>query len=217
MAARRPARRRTNRRRLPRLTLGSTALCGALLIAAIQTWPIPATAAGALGATVLVTRAVRTRSRPARRTRPRTGPRRIPTPRASLSARGARTLAGFQTMTPDHFEHAVAALAQQHPAVRSATVQGGTGDRGVDVLATFHDGRRILIQCKRYATGNNIGGPIVREVAGSVMASGCTAGVIVTTAGFTREALATNTILGLTLVDGPALVTWANTGHAPWQ
>jgi len=219
-AARRPARRRAYRRRLPRLTLGTTALIAILLIAAIRTWPIPATTVGALGATVLVIRAIRPRRRNVRRTRPRPALRRTTSPRTRMPApRDSRTLATFQNMSADQFEHAIAALARQHPAVRSATVQGGSGDRGVDVLARMSDGRRILVQCKRYRD-KKVGGDTLREIVGSVIASECTTGIIVTTSGFTREARDTNDVLGpnrLTLIDGPALVAWANGGHAPWR
>lgn len=212
-AARRPARRRTRRPRsrprpLPNITTTTSALGLILYAGALRAWPIPVGILTAAVAATLITLGIRHRSD----NQPHSTTPRVSTPRTS------RDLATFRAMSPTQFEHAIAALACQHPAVQTATVHGRTADRGLDVLVQMRDGRRILVQCKRWA--GNVGGGIVREIVGSVLARGCTAGVIVTTAGFTREALATNATLGphrLTLVDGPTLVRWANGGHAPWQ
>ena len=139
-------------------------------------------------------------------------------PRSALPAHGRRTIAAFQAMNPTRFEHAITELTNQHPDITTATHTGRTADRGLDVLATHDNGARILIQCKRY-TGN-IGSDTIREVAGSVLANGCQHGTIVTTAGFTPEAYATNQMLGrnaLTLIDGHALEQWANGRHLPWR
>ena len=209
----RPVRRTARRRRLPHFTLSTTAAVLVLYAAVLKTWPIQVAILTILGTAFLIVRTVSTHQ--LRSLRLRSWCFRIPLTRA----RGSRTLAGFHAMSPDQFEQAVAELARRHPAVREATTHGGSGDRGLDVLAELHDGRRILIQCKRYQPGNNVGGPTVRETVGSVIANGCTAGVIVTTAGFTAEAIATNRTLGpsrLALVDGSALVAWASGGPAPW-
>jgi len=210
----RPVRRTARRRRLPHFTLSATAAVLVLYAAVLKTWPIQVVVLTILGTAFLIVRTVSTRQ--LRSLRLRTRCFRIPLTRA----RGNRTLAGYHAMSPDQFEQAVAELARRHPAVREATTHGGSGDRGLDVLIRLHDGRRILIQCKRYADGNNVGGPVVLHTFGAVRSHNCTAGVIVTTASFTREALATNTSLGpdrLALVDGSALGAWANGGPAPWQ
>jgi restriction system protein len=140
--------------------------------------------------------------------------------RTRLPARGHRTLDLFLRMHHDEFEHAIAVLARQHRSVRTATKSGGTGDRGLDVLVQLRNGHRILIQCKHYAPGrNNVSGPDVREIVGSVIAHRCDYGAIVTTSDFTPEAYDTNDDLGrnrLTLINGARLVEWANGGRPPW-
>jgi restriction system protein len=139
---------------------------------------------------------------------------------AALPAQGQRTLRAFLAMDHTRFEHAITELARKHPDVATATQCGQTADRGVDVLVHLHDGRRILLQCKHYKPGNNVGGPTVREIVGSVIANRCHAGAIITTSSFTAEAYATNGTLGhnaLTLTDGQALEQWANGGRPPWQ
>lgn len=141
--------------------------------------------------------------------------------RNRLPAPGRRTLQAFLDMGHDQFEHAIAALAREHPDVTHATKSGGTGDRGLDVLVQLHNRDRILIQCKHYTPGrNNVSGPDVREIVGSVIAHQCQHGIIVTTSDFTAEAYDTNHGLGrnaLTLINGDRLAAWANGGPPPWN
>lgn len=205
-----PAPRRRSRRPLPRLGWWWLAVI-VTAIAIARTWPYWTGGIAALAAAVLITCAIR--------------PRRLnrlwnaldtATDRRRITASGhGRTLKRFLRMDPTQFEHAVAGLLNQRPDVAGTEVHGGSGDRGVDVLATLHDGRRILIQCKRYQIGTNVGGPIIRETLGSVTAARCHHGVIITTSSYTREALDTNSTLGpnmLTLVDGEDLAALAR-GH----
>lgn len=130
-----------------------------------------------------------------------------------------RTIDTFQRMTPGHFEHAIAELALEDPRVHSAQAVGQTNDRGADVIVQFSDGGRVMIQCKRYRNGNNVGSEDVQKTNGTYRdIHGCHAAVIVTTAGYTRAAYDTNAMLPqpIRLIDGPALQHWATTGQAPW-
>ncbi|MCZ0972062.1 restriction endonuclease [Streptomyces albulus] len=138
-----------------------------------------------------------------------TGPRRDVT----------HTLAALQHMTGTQFEHAVADLARQDPAVRSATVSGGANDRGLDVLVVLRDGRRIAVQCKRYAEGNRVGAPAIYTANGTYRAyHQCDQAVIVTTSRFTRDAEVANASLPepLRLIDGRRLARWLGGGAPPW-
>ena len=142
---------------------------------------------------------------------------RVPRPRRPHPA-GPATIAAFHALDATQFEHAITRLVARHPHIAHARHSGRTADRGMDIHATFRNGRRELIQCKRYK--GNVGGDTIREIVGSVIANNCHHGTIVTTAGYTAEALATNARLGphaLTLIDGPALEAWANGRHRPWQ
>ncbi|MFF0628738.1 restriction endonuclease [Streptomyces sp. NPDC004296] len=129
------------------------------------------------------------------------------------------TLAAFQHMTGTQFEYAVADLARRDPAVRSATVSGGANDRGLDVLVVLRDGRRIAVQCKRYAEGNRVGAPAIYTANGTYRAyHRCDHAVIVTTSRFTRDAELANASLPepLRLVDGRGLARWLGGGRPPW-
>jgi restriction system protein len=207
--------RHRSRLRLPQLTLGGIVLTLLIGYAAVRTWPVQSAILAGLLAVAVVLRA--TQPRHLGRLQMVIG--RAAGMRYRLPA-GRRTLAAFQAMDPTRFEHAITELANQHPDIRHAQHSGQTADRGMDVLAVHHDGRRILIQCKKYAPGNNVGSSTVREVVGSVLAHRCDYGVIVTTAGYTTEAVATNHTLGahaLVLIDGPALEQWAAGSYTPWR
>lgn len=185
-----------------------------------KTWPLYTALAVGLAATITVLAVIRPQRLHPLLDRAGAIAAAIQARRTHLPARGHRTLAAFQRMTPARFEHAITALAREdHHHVAHAEQTGQAGDRGADVLITLHNGRRILIQCKHYRPGNNVSGPTVREIVGSVIAHRCHAGIIVTTSAFTAEALATNADLGrnaLALIDGHGLEQWANGGTPPW-
>ncbi|MEU5043171.1 restriction endonuclease [Streptomyces griseorubiginosus] len=206
------------RRRLPHWGWWITGLV--TVIAAAQTWPLYTGLAFALTATAAIIAVVR----PRRLTRALTWADTIATTinahRNHLPAPGHRTLAAFQRMRPDQFEHAIAALAREdrHHVAHAERV-GGANDRGADVIATLRDGRRILIQAKHYQPGHNVGSDTIQTTNGVYRdIHHCHHAVIVTTAAFTRDAHHTNTLLPtpIRLIDGPALEAWANNGHAPW-
>ena len=207
-----PTARRTTRR-LPRppLTSGAVTLIGLYVV--VQTWPVQTAVIATLlalagaAAAVLLGRLDPRARRQLLVTLPR--PRRAP----------ARSLAAYPAMSPDDFEDAIADLARRDPGVRSATAQGGADDRGLDVLVRLHDGRRILIQCKRYGPRNRVTSEDVQKTNGTYRdIHHCQLGVIVTTSGYTRSAIQTNTMLRqpLLLVDGPGLADWTRGGPPPW-
>ena len=217
--SRRTRKTATRRRtwRLPRL--GGWWIAVILTVIAVaRTWPLYTSLATALIATALLVAVVR----PRRLARPLSWATTIiafiNAHRSRLPAPGHRTLADFLAMQPDQFEKAITDLAREdHTHVAHAEHTGQTADRGIDVLITLHNGHRILIQCKHHRTGKKVGGDTIREIAGSVLASGCHAGAIITTTSYTSEAIATNVALGrnaLALIDGHQLVAWAN-GHTP--
>ncbi|MFF8373797.1 restriction endonuclease [Streptomyces lydicus] len=129
------------------------------------------------------------------------------------------SIAAYQHLTGPQFEHAIADLARRDPAVRRATVSGGSNDRALDVLVQLADGRRIAIQCKRHAPNNRVGAPVIYAVNGTYRAyHRCDQAVIVTTSSFTPDAQRANAELDhpLRLVDGRALARWVSGGRPPW-
>jgi HJR/Mrr/RecB family endonuclease len=70
------------------------------------------------------------------------------------------------------------------------TVQltGRTGDQGGDLVAT-KGGERLLIQAKRYNDGLQVGNAAVQQAAAAKPYYDCNNAAVVTTSGFTREAI----------------------------
>lgn len=222
MASTHPTRRPTRTSKRPgrrtsllRLRLGTVAAVVLILYIAVRTWPVHAAIAATLIAAVMLLRAIR----PARLnplwdrldTRSVRG--------RALPRAGRRALEAFHRMTPDRFEEAIAELALEDPRITHASRVGGANDRGADVLLQHADGRRILIQCKRYRHGNNIGSETVQTINGVYRdIHACHEAAIVTTASFTGAALQTNSMLArpIRLIDGTTLTAWANGGTPPW-
>lgn len=209
----RPARRRA----LPRLGWGWP-LIALTLLGIAKTWPLYTALTAALIALTVVLAVVRPRRLTPLLDRAAALTDAINARRSHLPAPGRRTLERFQHMQPYEFEKAIAALAREDHRVAHAEQVGGANDRGADVLIQLRDGRRIMIQCKRY-NGHNVSSEDVVKTNGAYHdLHHCHAAVIVTTAAFTRDAEETNRLLGyrIRFVDGHALEQWANGGHAPW-
>lgn len=129
-----------------------------------------------------------------------------------------RPVMDFRRLSPTQFEHALADLCRRDGCTR-VTVVGGSGDLAADVLATTPDGRRILIQAKRYAAGNPVRSPAVQAVNGTYrQIHSADLAAVVTTSTFTDAAASFGRRVGLRLFDEQALAAWASrTGPAPWH
>lgn len=124
--------------------------------------------------------------------------------------------ADFEAMASGEFEQAVADLCERD-GCQVSRVEGGAGDLGADVLATAPDGRRIVIQCKRYDSTHKVGSQDVQRFGGTCFAvHDAQIAVVVTTSEFTEPAVEYATQCGILCVDGQELATWASTGPAPW-
>lgn len=68
---------------------------------------------------------------------------------------------------------------------------GRSGDEGVDgVINQDKLGlQKVYVQAKRYGAGNNIGRPAVQTFQGALQGQGASSGILITTSGFTTEAL----------------------------
>ncbi|MEW2636105.1 restriction endonuclease [Streptomyces sp. NPDC048389] len=127
----------------------------------------------------------------------------------------ARDLAA---MDPADFEEAVAALCERD-GCKDVEVVGGAGDLGADVIATAPDGKRVVIQCKRYGPENKVGSQDVQRFGGTCFAvHGATVAAVVTTGEFTRPAADYAARCGIRCLDHADLVAWTEgTGPAPWE
>ncbi|MEU5657001.1 restriction endonuclease [Streptomyces sp. NPDC047737] len=120
----------------------------------------------------------------------------------------------YAAMDPYDFEEAVAALCRRD-GCPDAEVVGGAGDLGADVVATTPDGRRLVVQCKRYTDGNKVGSQDLQRFGGTCYAvHGAEAAVVVTTGDFTEPALEYAEQCGIICVALDELTAWSE-GAAP--
>jgi restriction system protein len=86
-----------------------------------------------------------------------------------------------------------------------ATMLGGAGDQGVDIVLTYH-GERVAIQCKNYrrAAGNK---PVQEAFAGA-RHHGCQRAWVVAPLGYTRGAHELAQSTGISLYDADSIGQW---------
>lgn len=118
----------------------------------------------------------------------------------------SKDLSSLMQLSPYEFEHAVAAVLRA-AGYTDVEVTRGSGDRGIDVVGVDLTGQRTVVQCKRYV--GKVGGPAVRNLAGSRVQAGAARAMLVTTARFTREAYEASRLTGVDLMDGEQFVTLA--------
>ncbi|MFF8929387.1 restriction endonuclease [Streptomyces longwoodensis] len=119
---------------------------------------------------------------------------------------------------PYEFEEEIAALCTRDGCT-GAEVVGGAGDLGADVVAWTPDGRRLVIQCKRYCDGNKVGSQDLQRFGGTCFTvHEADLAVVVTTSDFTQPALEYAEQCGILCVGEEDLRGWmAGTAAAPWQ
>jgi hypothetical protein len=110
------------------------------------------------------------------------------------------TLSELQSMGPFEFEKAVADVWSAKGY--NTEVKSKTNDKAIDVVAKSGN-HRILIQAKRYSTGNKIGGPDVRKYA-TLYQQDLDADqvIIITTSSFTSQAKEIAAEQGVRIIDG---------------
>jgi restriction system protein len=93
-------------------------------------------------------------------------------------------------------------------------MSGGAGDMGADVVGYAADGRRVVVQCKRYS--GKLGSPDVQRFAGTARAiHGADEALLVTTGVPSAQAVQVAQLCRITLVDRPALARWVASGTPP--
>ncbi|MFJ7147614.1 restriction endonuclease [Streptomyces sp. NPDC100445] len=123
----------------------------------------------------------------------------------------------YGALDPDEFEQAVAALCERDGCT-AVEVVGGAGDLGADVLAVAPDGRRVVVQCKRYGDANRVGSQDLQRFGGTCYTvHEADVAVLVTTSDFTTPAVEYAEQCGILCLNGAALDAWSDgTGPAPW-
>lgn len=120
-------------------------------------------------------------------------------------------------LTPDEFEAATAELCARDGCTEVQVV-GGAGDLGADVTALTPDGRRLVVQCKRYGEDNKVGSQDLQRFGGTCFTvHEADVAVVVTTGEFTVPALQYAEQCGIVCVDGDGLLAWSQgRALAPW-
>jgi len=124
----------------------------------------------------------------------------------------------YAQLDPYAFEEAVAELCRRDGCA-DAEVVGGAGDLGADVLATTPDGRRLVVQCKRYGPDNRAGSQELQRFGGTCYAvHEADIALVVSTGGFTEPALDYAEQCAILCYGPEELAAWSEGGAPPpWE
>ncbi len=121
-----------------------------------------------------------------------------------LDRRKLSTARQLHALAPYEFEHFAAAYFQRRK-FRDVWVTKASNDFGVDVEMADRFGRRIVVQCKRYA--GKVGRPVVQQTFGAMYMLDARECYVVTSGDFTKEALEVEAAFpNIHLVDGKSLL-----------
>ncbi|MXG26403.1 restriction endonuclease [Streptomyces sp. YIM 132580] len=121
----------------------------------------------------------------------------------------------YAQLDPYAFEEAVAELCRRDGCA-DAEVVGGAGDLGADVLASTPDGRRLVVQCKRYGPGNRAGSQDLQRFGGTCYAvHEADIALVVSTGGFTEPALDYAEQCAILCYGPEELAAWSEGGAPP--
>lgn len=120
----------------------------------------------------------------------------------------AGVMAAMDSMTGREFEKHIAVLLRRDGCT-NVVVLGRHGDRGVDITALTADGRRLVVQCKRFAPHLRITSPEVQKFVGSAkVLYASDVALYVATCRFTPDALSIAEEAGITAVHRGLLEKW---------
>ena len=135
------------------------------------------------------------------------------------AVRGDETTAvlDYAALSADAFEQAIADLCVRD-GCSQVSVVGGAGDLGADVVASAPDGRRVVIQCKRYGGDNKVGSQDLQRFGGTCYTvHEADVAVVVTTSDFTAPAEEYAEQCGIVCVNHEGLRAWSDGLVAgPW-
>jgi HJR/Mrr/RecB family endonuclease len=115
-----------------------------------------------------------------------------------------RKLDRLRQLDPEEFEFWTASYFRRH-GFRDVAVTSYSADFGIDVFVTLRNGRRAVIQCKRYL--ENVGRPTVQQTYGAMHLVGAKICYVVTTAGFSGPARELGRHRNIVLLDGDFLTS----------
>lgn len=112
-------------------------------------------------------------------------------------------------MDPYDFEQLIADYFKKRGYISTERI-GGSGDRGVDVLATNKDGELELVQCKRYRKGSNVGSTAIQRVDSYMRTRHAVKGWVITTSDFTQDGKDEANLTGIITINGDDLIKSLN-------
>jgi restriction system protein len=124
-------------------------------------------------------------------------------PKSATAVALNQRLASIRYMSGPQFEHFVADVMRG--LGYRAQVLGGSGDQGVDVIATGGN-ERLAIQCKQYR--RPVGNKPIQEVFAGAKHHRCTTAWVVAPEGFTKGAVELARSVGVALHDAQSLQAW---------
>lgn len=92
----------------------------------------------------------------------------------------------FQNLTPIQFEELSCLLFSQ--IYKTAELTKSSADYGCDIYCTDENGDKIVVQCKRYQKGNNVGNKYIDNTISAKLFYEAKKGIVVTTSDFTNNA-----------------------------
>ncbi|MGW0205087.1 restriction endonuclease [Streptomyces sp. NPDC003233] len=118
-------------------------------------------------------------------------------------------MAVMDAMNGRAFEQHIATLLRRDGCT-NVVVQGGHGDRGVDITGRTADGRSLVVQCKRFAPYLNITSPDVQKFVGAAkVLYSAEVALFVATCPFTPAAVRIAADTGITAVHRGLLEEWS--------
>jgi restriction system protein len=119
-------------------------------------------------------------------------------------------LGDLLAMTPTEFEQLCvrALLILGYDQMKRT---GGAGDLAADITGKDAQGRSVIVQCKRYAPGSAVGSPVIQTFIGmKAVHHKADRGIVMTTAEFSKPAIALAQQHDIILIDGDDIVKLLN-------
>jgi len=133
--------------------------------------------------------------------------------RRTNAVRNVRTLRRLQRMSPADFEYWCKGYFESH-GFRDVTVTRLSKDFGVDLYMTCPDGKKAVVQCKRYA--GSVGRPVVQQTYGVMNLLKAKRCYVVSTGHFSKAARdLEQKHKNIILLDGEALIANKVDPHKP--
>ncbi|MFF5718910.1 restriction endonuclease [Streptomyces buecherae] len=124
------------------------------------------------------------------------------------------SMAEVDALTWQEFEHYVAGLCRRDGCTK-VVVSGKSGDLGADVIGYLADGRKLVIQCKKYAPERSVSSQDMQKFVGTArLEHGADVALFVTTCRtFTKAALGLAVRQDIVALHRDLLGSWVKGAH----